>query len=889
MKNRKDVTGPIAYEMLWDIVNEARDFISVATGDGKVLFINDAGRKMLGIDPGTDIKTVPLWSIYPERIRELLRNEALPFAVHHGSWSGETAVIGADGAEIPVSQVIRAHRKDGETVEYYSTIIRDISRRKNIEKALQSSEKKFFSAFHSGPTMKVMVRRSDERIIDINTSYLSAIGYTRDDLVGATVSESALCGDDRDRDAFITMIRSSAASENHEISFIAVGGERHTGLFSAETVDVDGQSVVLVEGIDISDRKKAEEALRRSENKFIKVYQSSPEAITISRLSDGAYIEVNESALELSRYRREEVIGRTPVDLQVFARYRDYLRMLTMLRRNRLVKKLEFDFRTKYGDIRNGIVSAEIIDFGGEPCVITSVVDITDRKRAERALDRERERLAVTLRSIGDGVITTNVYGEVVLINKIAEELTGWTQEEAYGKPLQEIFIIINEMTRVPCENPVEKVLESGGIVGLANHTALISRDGTERVIADSGAPIRDREGAIIGVVLVFRDITEKQRIEAELQKMQQIESLGVLAGGIAHDFNNILTAVLGNINLGRLYTRPGEKLHEILLEAEKSAQQARELTRQLLTLSKGGKPVKRTGSLDPLIRDTVNFALRGSNIVPEFDIREDLHQAEFDESQMGQVVNNIVINARQAMQKGGVLRISATNVDGATVKTPPIGKSRFIRITVEDSGIGIPESHIPHIFDPYFTTKPNGTGLGLTTTFSIIRNHDGYIHVDSTPGKGSIFSIYLPAAGERTEGAACEPGRLVCGEGKILFMDDEELVRSIASRMMRHLGYDVTCVRNGEEAVSEFARALEKGARYDLVMLDLTVPGGMGGVETIEKLREMSPEVRAIVSSGYSDDPVMAEYKKYGFDEVAVKPYKIEELSEVLYRARRG
>ena len=603
---------------------------------------------MLGIDPGTDIKTVPLWSIYPSAYANCFEMRRFP-AVHHGSWSGEIAVIGADGAEIPVSQVIRAHRKDGETVEYYSTIIRDISRRKNIEKALQSSEKKFFSAFHSGPTMKVMVRRSDERIIDINTSYLSAIGYTRDDLVGATVSESALCGDDRDRDAFITMIRSSAASENHEISFIAVGGERHTGLFSAETVDVDGQSVVLVEGIDISDRKKAEEALRRSENKFIKVYQSSPEAITISRLSDGAYIEVNESALELSRYRREEVIGRTPVDLQVFARYRDYLRMLTMLRRNRLVKKLEFDFRTKYGDIRNGIVSAEIIDFGGEPCVITSVVDITDRKRAERALDRERERLAVTLRSIGDGVITTNVYGEVVLINKIAEEHR-WTQE-AYGKPLQESIIIKDDKGTL--RKSSGKGVESGGIVGLANHMALISRDGTEPYRRQRSAD-RDREGAIIGVVLVFRDITEKQRIEAELQKMQQIESLGVLAGGIAHDFNNILTAVLGNINLGRLYTRPGEKLHEILLEAEKSAQQARELTRQLLTLSKGGKPVKRTGSLDPLIRDTVNFALRGSNIVPEFDIREDLHQAEFDESQMGQVVNNIVINA-SGNAKGGV------------------------------------------------------------------------------------------------------------------------------------------------------------------------------------------------------------------------------------------
>jgi PAS domain S-box-containing protein len=886
MKIKPDRSNDIPYEMLWDIVNEARDFISVATGDGKVLFLNEAGRRMVGIDEGTDITSLSIQQIYPERIWDLLRREALPAARKHGSWGGETAILKSDGAEIPVSQVIRAHKKESEVIEYYSTIIRDISKRKNIERALQSSEKKFFSAFHSSPTMKLMIRLNDGRVLDINASYLATIGFTRDDVVGKTIDDSPAWGSGGERAALAEMVRAGGAVDNYEYSFTAIGGERRTGLFYAQVVEVEGESVLLLEGIDITDRKKAEEALRRSENKFIRVYQSGPEAITISRLSDGAYIEVNESALELSRYRREEVIGRSPIDLQVFARYRDYLRMLTMLRRDRQVKKLEFDFRTKYGDIRNGIVSAEIIDFGGEPCVITSIVDLTDRKRAERALEHERERLAVTLRSIGDGVITTNMYGEVVLINNVAEELTGWTQGEAYGKPLQEVFSIVNEITRVPCENPVEKVLGTGGIVGLANHTALIARDGTERSIADSGAPIRDRDGTIIGVVLVFRDITDRQRMEAEIQKMQQIESLGVLAGGIAHDFNNILTAVLGNINLGRLYVRPGEKLYEILAEAEKSAQQARDLTRQLLTLSKGGKPLKRAGSLETLLMETTNFALRGSNIIPEFEIEDGLWQSEFDEAQMGQVFNNLVINARQAMQKGGVVKISACNVGGGSVRVPPVGEGRFVRITVADSGDGIPEAHLPHIYDPYFTTKPSGTGLGLTTTFSIIRNHDGYINAESTPGVGAVFSVYLPAFSRKPTGATGGKAPVVNGEGRILFMDDEELVRNIASKMIRHLGYDVSCVRNGEEAVREFALALEAGKAYDAVMLDLTVPGGMGGTEAIGKIRDMAPDVRAIVSSGYSNDPVMAEYKNYGFDEVAVKPYKIEELSEVLYRA---
>ncbi|MCU0845177.1 MAG: PAS domain S-box protein [Spirochaetes bacterium] len=889
MTEKRDRNVTIPFGMLWDIVNEARDFISVASGDGRVLFLNEAGRKMVGIDVEADISGIPIRQVYPDRIWELLQNEALPAARKHGSWIGETVILRKGGTEIPVSQIIRAHTKEGGITEYYSTIIRDISKRKTIERALQSSEKKFFSAFHSSPTMKLMIRLGDERIIDINESYLSTIGFSRDDVVDRTIGESTAWGSADERAAFLEMIRAGSLIDNFEFSFSTPGAQRRTALFSAETVEVDDENVLLLEAIDITDRKNAEDAFKRSENKFIKVYQSSPEAITISRLSDGTYIEVNESALELSRYKREEVIGRTPVDLQVFARYRDYLRILTMLRRNRLVKKLEFDFRTKYGDIRNGIVSAEIIDFGGEPCVITSVVDITDRKRAERALDRQRERLAVTLRSIGDGVITTNMYGEVALVNKVAEELTGWTQEEAYGKPLQEVFSIVNERTRVSCENPVEMVLESGGTVELANHTALIARDGTERIIADSGAPIRDKEGTIIGVVLVFRDITDKQRMEAEIQKMQQIESLGVLAGGIAHDFNNILTSILGNINLGRLYTRPGEKLHEILVDAEKSVLRARDLTRQLLTLSKGGKPLKRSGSIENLLRDTAIFALRGSNIIPEFDFEEALWQSEFDEAQMGQVFNNLVLNARQAMHKGGVIKISASNMEGGSVMVPPVGDGRFVRITVADSGEGIPEGHLPHIYDPYFTTKKNGTGLGLTTTFSIIRNHDGYIHAESTPGVGTVFSVYMPAVSVNPQNKARQDAGFITGRGKILFMDDEELVRTIASKLLRHLGYDVTCVPNGEDAITEFARALEDGGEFDAVILDLTVPGGMGGTETIGKIRDLAPGVRAIVSSGYSNDPVMAEYKNYGFDEVAVKPYKIEELSEVLYRVLKG
>jgi PAS domain S-box-containing protein len=289
---------------------------------------------------------------------------------------------------------------------------------------------------------------------------------------------------------------------------------------------------------------------------------------------------------------------------------------------------------------------------------ITGVVlifrDISERRQAEKALANEKERLAVTLRSIGDSVITTNMDGKIVLMNEIAGDLTGWTQEEAIGKSLEEVFHVINENTRERCEDPFEKIIRTSGIVGLAKDTVLISRDGTERVIADSGAPIVDKDHRIIGVVLVFRDITEQRKMEEELLKASKLESLGILAGGIAHDFNNVLTAILGNITLAKVYAKSGDKIHEKLTEAEKASLRAKDLTQQLLTFSRGGAPIKKITYVFELLKDTVLFALSGSNVQCEFTISDKLWPVEIDEGQISQVLNNLIINACQACLKVG-------------------------------------------------------------------------------------------------------------------------------------------------------------------------------------------------------------------------------------------
>jgi len=513
------------------------------------------------------------------------------------------------------------------------------------------------------------------------------------------------------------------------------------------------------------------------------------------------------------------------------------------------------------------------------------ISDITEFKRMEQNLAEEKERLAVTLKSIGDGVITTDINGNVILLNYIAEKLTGWIHEEAFGKPLKEVFNIINEKTRKPCKNPIEKVLEKGKVVGLANHTVLISKDGTERMIADSGAPIKDKDSKIIGVVLVFRDVTEKNKIEEEMNKILKLESLGILAGGIAHDFNNILTAILGNINLAKLYSQKDPNLYELLLDAEKATYNSKNLTDQLLTFAKGGSPIKKTGMINKILEESLLFSLRGSNMKYEINIDNDLAIIDFDEGQMNQVFNNLTINSRQAMPNGGKLKVTAKNYFVNKDNIPLLNNGKYIKITFEDEGPGIPKENISKIFDPFFTTKKNGKGLGLASVFSIIKKHDGFINVENKTKKGVKFNIYLPLSSNTQYFDLIneEFNDVIKGKGKILYMDDEYEIRNIARKALKFLGYDVEFANDGLEAIEKYNNALKKKSCFDCVILDLTIPGGMGGIETIKQLIEINTNVKCIVTSGYSNDPVMANYKKFGFKYAVIKPFKIEELSKAI------
>jgi nitrogen-specific signal transduction histidine kinase/ActR/RegA family two-component response regulator len=379
-------------------------------------------------------------------------------------------------------------------------------------------------------------------------------------------------------------------------------------------------------------------------------------------------------------------------------------------------------------------------------------------------------------------------------------------------------------------------------------------------------------------------------------RRIRQLESIAALSGGIAHDYNNLLTAIMGNISLALEQVESDSKVSELLEQALAASRVAKTLTRRLITFSKGGQPTKKPTDIVNVIENTAAFSLSGSNVRCELGPSNGTWSASIDPQQIGQAIHNLMINAAESMPSGGTVSISFENM---MVDSPNsiLAPGRYIDIAIQDQGVGIPAEHIEKIFDPYFSTKAKGavkgTGLGLSISHSIISNHGGEITVCSRVGVGTTFHVLLPAseapAGRgrplKAKENRGEPGRPVLGQGRILVMDDEAMIRELTGNMLDYLGYDADFAAEGQCAVRKYRAALDASAPYDAVILDLTIKGGMGGQETMERLKEIDPSVKAIVSSGYSDNPVIADYKHYGFREVVAKPYEMVEFSQKLYR----
>lgn len=627
------------------------------------------------------------------------------------------------------------------------------------------------------------------------------------------------------------------------------------------------------------------EELRQSEQRFQNLFDKSPVGVLLLDSSYKIY-QCNRRVAEILQTTFDKIVG---LDIREFSNEKFTSSVRKMLKGN--FARCEFSLNFPHKKRKVWLLSSlspikdtdERIDGG-----MVVLEDITERKKMENAIIEEKEMLSFTLKSIGDGVITTDSEGKIILLNRVAETITEWIQDEAVGKKLEDI-LTLDPRTPVSIKEKIYEIAqEKGKDLSIEDDLTIKSKNNREKIINASSSQICDKENKVIGAVIVFRDITEQQKLKDELLKGQKLESLETLAGGIAHDFNNMLTGIIGNVSLSRMYVDSEDKIYKRLSEAERECFRAADLTKQLINFAEGIPPNKKIASITELVDESVSFVLTGSKVKSSFKSSEDIWLVEVDERQVMQAIYDIVLNCLQAMPKGGNIKTSVQNVTVKQNVNNVVEDGEYVKIVIEDTGTGISEGNLSKIYDPYFTTKDGHAGLGLSNTYTTIKSHKGFIKIDSKEGEGTKVSMYLPASKDviplQEEVAHQISDALDEGQrGKILVMDDDDVIREIAGAILSYIGYDVAFASDGKEAIDLYMRAKEHGEKYDVVIMDLTIPGGMGAEDAIKKLIEIDPEIKAIVSSGYSNAPIISDFLKYGFRGAVTKPFRIEELTKTV------
>jgi PAS domain S-box-containing protein len=505
------------------------------------------------------------------------------------------------------------------------------------------------------------------------------------------------------------------------------------------------------------------------------------------------------------------------------------------------------------------------------------------KSELELSLIESEEKFRLLMELATDGVLVVQD-GKIKEVNYYLAKMCGYTIDEVLDTDLASFFHSDDIET---IEAIYEKPLTDDNVLAVHDLTMMCKNGHRVEVEVIAGRFIFQNKPSNL---LVVRDISDRSKSDSELERTRQLESIAALSGGIAHDYNNLLTAIIGNISLAQTYLDPDDKVFLLLSQALAASKTAKDLTQKLITFSRGGSPDKKVAAVANLVKNATEFTLSGSNLKAEFNFPDNLWPVEVDSRQIGQAIHNVIMNAREAMPDGGLLKVSAENATSDD-DLSNLRKGHYVKISITDCGKGIPPKNLDKIFNPYFSTKQmgskKGTGLGLSICHSIIRKHGGNVTVASKYHRGTTLHIYLPSANgkslDQRTADTMEQEIPIFGEGRILVMDDEAMIRKLAGELLSYLGYDVDFALDGAEAIKRYKQALDSKKPFDAVILDLTVKGGMGGKETIEKLSKIDPNVVAIVSSGYCNDPGITDFGQYGFSGVVTKPYTMSELGEKL------
>lgn len=718
---------------------------------------------------------------------------------------------------------------------------------------------------------------SEGIIRDVNESYCKLSGYSREELLRRSLAELTVSP----KNSQEVKDRFERIRQAGNLRFEAIHRRKDGSLLE---MDVNTHFVANHGGLvyaflrDITEEKRLLEKLRY-ERDLNRRYLEVASVIFVVLNTNQEVVLINQKGCEILGYEQGELIGANWFDKVIPSEETGAVKAVfskLVAGDVALVEHFENAVITGNGEKRKIAWTNNLVrDNDG---LITEVIscgkDITEQERAEERAIEERNKLEAVMAALDAGITVQDKNFRVLYQNRVHQGMQGPHAGDLCFQAYQKREDVCPGCLLV-------KTLQDGKTY--RRETAAPAEDGNIIYMEVTSSPIRNAKGEIVAGVEAVRNISDRKKLEQEVQKARNLESLGIFAGGLAHDFNNLLTGILGNLSLAREKLKDGQDVTNLVEGIENAGNRAQKLTRQLLTFAKGGAPLVEAVSAAEVIRLSTDFILAGSEVRVETNLPDDLWSIAADSGQISQVFQNLAQNARQAMPEGGEIRISGANVEVSGQDNRLLKRGCYVRISFADTGFGIAKGELVHIFDPYFTTKTDGSGLGLAVSYSIVRKHGGHIEADSTPGRGTTFHIMLPASKEVVKPAVKKDAAATLGKGRILVMDDEEMIRMVSMAMLQHLGYTAEAAEDGEKMLEMYKEGALQGKPYDAVIMDLTIPGGLGGEQAVKKLLAIDPQAKAIVSSGYANDPILAHYHSHGFSGVVVKPFAIEQLASAL------